>query len=517
MKTINKLLMFAGLLMAMMAITNCTAKNPDLTGAIRPAPAVAPKKPDPMVFEKHYYFSNSESTVRQNKYDNNEISAFFQVTDKDGKSVGGLKETDFRAQENGTPIDKFKIEADVEKSSQLVDIVFVVDITGSMGPFIESAKLRLKDFINSTRGKYHVRLCLSTFGDFVVKKCDRFFDNTSPAQVKEFIGELAQLKISKGQGEDPRYLDWEENPMRALTEATNSPWGQESQRFVILVTDADFYSPDKPNKYFEAHQANDKTKAPSMKEVNEAIAKSQVRVFSVTPPATGYNSPLNGEPDITASSQGEWFEFTKVISKEITLDSILQRILMRINTTYKLTYVVDETPGLDPTLPLAKRNLEIQLVDANAGTVKKNSVLSSMPTGRPHYQKVWKVSDQPIQPSSLKVYADGKEVDPLEYSLERGEVRFKNVPKAGTRIRFVYLYEAIERNFRMEPLSFTGQLNAGNTKVYLNGKEARANEVNYDQDLDGNTSVRLNESVLSSSDPYDIRKNQGLTIRLVVN
>ncbi|NJM09822.1 MAG: hypothetical protein HC883_02700, partial [Bdellovibrionaceae bacterium] len=355
MKSFGKLLVLSGLAIV---LTNCTVKAPDLTAAPRPAPPKVVEKPDPRTFERNFYFSKSEATVQQGKYDNNEISLLFQVLDKDGKSVGNLKDGDFRVQENGFNVDKFKTSADIRKSSQVVDIVFVVDITGSMGPFIESAKIRLKEFINGTRGKYNVRLCLSTFGDFVVKKCDRFFDNKSTAQVREFVNELSRLSIKRGQGEDPRYLDWEENSMRALTEATNSPWANESQRFVILVSDADFYSPDKPSKYLEAHQARPDTAAPSMKEVNQAIQRSQVKVFSVTPPATGYNSALNGEPDITASSQGEWFEFARVISKEISLDSIFERILIRINTTYRLTYIVDQNQGLDPSLPIEKRKIE---------------------------------------------------------------------------------------------------------------------------------------------------------------
>lgn len=500
-------------LLAPAILIGCKANNPPLTGRVRPpAPAAAPKL-EPRDFDKSYKYETSESTAVQNQYDANEISMNFMVS-KGNESVQGLTEKDFRVTENGTQLTKFNIKASKEVSKKVVDIVFVVDITGSMGPFIASAKRVLKGFIeDSLRKGYHLRMCLSTFGDRVEKKCDRFFDNTSRKQKEEFLKELASLAIRKGQGEDPRFLDWEENSMRGLVEATKSEWAQDSQRFVLLVSDADFYSPDKPNKFIEQHQADPQFAAPLMKDVNAAITASQVTVFSITPPATGYNSPLNGEPDITATSKGQWFDFKQVMDRVVPLDSILQNILELVSVTYTLTYVVDENPGLNVTLPVEKRSVLITHV--NGGKVEQGPGRSSMPDGRPQYKQTFKVSDSNIQQGSLKVWINGQPVNASDFTTQKGDVTFKTAPAPKSKLKFEFFYEDIEKNFRIEPLTFAGHIDSRNTKVYLNGTEARPEELEFTRDLEGNTSLRLSDSVMSANDPYHIRRNTGLKVRVV--
>jgi len=492
-------------------LANCSTEAPDLTGSERPAPAAAPKKPSAKNWEENFYFGRKESTVKQDKYDNNSVSVKFRVQSNDGKSVDKLSNADFKVLENNLPIDKFTIAADESKSFQVVDIVFVVDITGSMGPFIEHAKDRLDEFIRKTHPKYHIRMCLSTFGDFVVQKCDRFYDNSSAAQVKEFKNALFNISIKKGQGEFAGELDREENSMRALVEATKSPWSQDSQRFVILVSDADFYSPEKPSKHFAAHQARPETTAPAMKEVNEAVKASQIKVFSITPPATGYNSPLNGEDDITKTSQGQWFEFRKVIAKQITLDSIFGKILALIDTTYTLTYIVEQNQGLNPTLPVAQRDVSIS---TPKGTVKRESVTSSVPTGRPEYKKTWKLSDKRISNDKAQGWIDGKALDKSAFTISGGEVILREVPKAGASLKFTYFYENIVDNFEMKPLIFEGKLNTQNTKVWLNGILARNGDIVFSPDINGDTSVSFGTEVMGANDPYGIRGKESLNIRI---
>ncbi len=504
----RSLLVIAGSLV----LVNCAAKAPDLTGSPRPAPAppaIAPKKPDARNFERNFFFSRSESTVKQDKHDNNEVSVLFRVQSNDGKSVNQLKNFDFKVLENNVPVEKFAVKASEKKSYQVVDIVFVVDITGSMGPFIEYAKVRLDEFIRKTYPEYHVRMCLSTFGDYVVTKCDRFYDNSSPSQVREFRNALANLSIKRGQGEYAGELDWEENPMRALTEATKAPFAADSQRFVILVSDADFYSPEKPSKFFDKHQARPETVAPGIAEVNQALQTSNVKVFGVTPPAEGYNSPIAGQNEIT--KEGEWFEFKKVIAKQITLDVIFGKILERINTTYKITYVVEQNQGLSPSLSVDKRDVK---VSTPLGVVTRESVTSSLPTGRPEYKQKWKVSEQPIRADSVRAWVDGKPLDKNQFQAQGGEITLTQVPKAGASLKFDYFYENIEKNFRMETLSFDGNLTSANTKVWLNEKPARAQDIVFSPDIEGDTSVKLGPEVLGAGDPYDIRKNESLKIRI---
>ncbi|MBX3021973.1 MAG: VWA domain-containing protein [Bdellovibrionales bacterium] len=499
-----------------LVLANCKSESPALTGpGPKPTPAsYATPRPDAKNFSKAFAFETAEATATQERYDENQVSVLFQVT-KDGQSVNGLTERNLRVTENGIPVTPFKIFADTQKLDQVADIAFVVDVTGSMGPFIESAKQVLTQFIRTTKNKgYHVRMCLSTFGDLVTQKCDRFYDNTSESQVSEFVTRLTGLQVSKGNAEVKPYIDKEENSMRALYEATGSPWEAGSQRFVILVTDADFYSPDKPGRFLEGHQSNPETVAPSMKQVNEVIAGSQVRVFAVTPSAAGYNSPLAGQKGVVQSSRGEHFDFFKVNKRQISLNSILDRILHSINTTYKLMYTVDKVTGLDPTLAVGARKIS---VTTDAGTVTGKGITSSMPNGRPNYKKEFTISSSPVQPDSVQVFIDGAAVNPSDFSATGGVVIFKNVPKAGSSLRFVYLYEAIDKNLRVEPIMIPGHTDARTTKVWLNGREAKAEDLTFGRDMSGNTTLSIAPSAMASNDPYDIRRNNGVKMQVVTN
>ena len=518
----------AGVLLASILLSACTVTNPPLTGETKaPPPAVAPKL-GPKTFEKTFGFSKSEATQEQNKFDENTVSVFFQAN-KDGNSVNDLKVQDLVVTENNVAVSPFTLSADVERSNQVADIVFLVDVTGTMVELIETAKVRLKEFINSSRkAGYHTRMCFSTFGDYTVKKCTRFFDNnpkdpSTEAQVRELLSELTKIHAYRGEGQDPGYPDLDENPMQALVDAAKAPWGADSQRFVILVTDWGFlYSPENIG---EQAKKGKLPNPPTIPQVHQAIKDSQMKIFAVTRTQhthrgqnlvwDGYNTPFQGQPGIVQVSGGEHFDFDKVLAKQITLDQIFERILKRINTTYKLTYVVDKVPGLDPTLPVAQRNVDIRLTDPAKGTTKKASTLSSMPTGRPNYQQTFKISDQNIQQGTMQVFMSDKEVAASEYTVTKGEVRFKAVPPAGSKLRFVFLYEAIDQNLRLEAISLRGALTAQNTKVYLNDIEMPVSDDMFARDIDGNSSVTLPGSVKASNDPYGIRKNQGLKVKVV--
>lgn len=495
----------------------------------RPVPPIEPSAPPPppekKVFKKHFSLSYSQVTDQQSSFKLNTITSYFQVN-KENESVNGLTSKDISVQENGVPVANFALAADTERNDQVADIVFLVDITGTMVELIESAKLRLKEFVKTSRARgYHTRMCIATFGDYVVQHCTRFYDNnprdkSTEKQVVGLMRELNNLHAYRGQGHDPGWPDLDENPMGALIDTAKvAPWAPGSRRFVILVTDWGFlYSPDNQGWIGKTPQTIGQH-APTMKEVNQAIKDAQMNVFAATRMQhdhkgqhlvwDGYNTPFQGEPGIVQSSNGEYFDFDKVLSGEISLATILERILLRINTTYKLTYVVDKNPGLDPTLPVDRRNVEIKLNDATRGLVKRGSVLSSMPTGRPNYKQVWKLSDYPILNDSMKVKIDGKDVAPAEYTVSGGEIRFKSAPPSGAKLAFEFLYEEISRNLDLKPLSFEVPVDERTVKVTLNGKEAQPGKNVVFTQIKGNTALQVVHEAL---DPADIRQNKGLTL-----
>jgi hypothetical protein len=513
----------AALLLALTTgVVACNSNNPSYTG--NPDVAVSPpEKPAPKEFEKSFKFSTSETTLAQDKFDKNTVSVRFQALDSSGASINNLKAKDVKVEENGVNVTPFKLSTDeTDRSQHTVDIQFVVDTTKSMIPRIESAVRRVISFVKSSRQRgYHTRMCFSTFGDTIKKKCERFYDNnpndkSTQAQVDELVSDLASIKALP-KSDDPANTDLPENPMRALIEAAKAPWAPDAQRFVILITDADFlYAPDNMGAMYKAGKLPPDQLPPNMEETIKAIQGAQMTVYAVTPPnVPGYVGDFQGQKSIVEASHGKFFEFKKVMTGTTSLDAVLEDIILTVKTTYKVEYVVDDVQGLNPTLKVEDRHVAIKL---NGGTSNLISTLSSMPTGRAEYKQTFKIADQEVYADSLQVFVNDKKLGAGEYSLNKTDVTLKSVPAAGANLRFVFYYQELGKNLRLEQILVNGDGDPRDTRVWLNDIEARADDYTIEKDEQGNAVVHLKEaSVLANNDPYGIRKNAGVHVKVVTN
>jgi hypothetical protein len=457
-----------------------------------------------------FKLSDSQAVFQQEELDQNKTSLSFQVRLPDGTFVNDLKASDITVTENGIPFSGFQMSSNSQNIVQTVDIVFAVDVTGSMAPTIESAKSRLINFVQSSRARgYHTRMCLSTFGDYTVQRCNRFYDNnpddpSTEAQITELISEISKLRALSG-SQDPGGYDLNENPMRALIDASQAPWATSSQRFLILITDDGFlYSP--------GNQGAVGSLAPKYTEVMSALASSQMTVFAVTPSLAGYNKKFSGSPGIVEASNGEHFLFSDLIAGRITLDTVLNRIIARVKTTYLVEYTVDQIRGLDPSLPLPARHIEVVLSNGMQGTVVVQGVQSNLPNGRPQYKKSWKLDDKSIR--SAKVKVNGVEVS-SGFKIENGSLVFDQPPAAGAKIEISYQFESIKDNLKYESILLGKNEDLNALQVFFNGMKARGPDVVFEQTLEGRWTVRPSEKVLSSDDPFRIRDLGGLSIKII--
>lgn len=461
-------------------------------------------------YSNFFKLSVSEVNIEQPKLDTNRTSIAFQVLDLNGNHVSSLKSTDFSITENGTAVPAFKLDSNSKKIVQPVDIVFAVDITGSMSPTIESAKSRLVSFVQKSRASgTHSRMCLITFGDSTVKKCDRFYDNnpadpSTEAQVKELISEISKLRAYSGV-DDPGGSDLNENPMRALIDASNAPWNADAQRFVILITDDGFL-------YTPGNQGAVGIAAPRFSEVTQAIQTSQMKVFAATPSLAGYDKPFSGLPGIVAASGGEWFNFNDLISGKITLDTILNRIVNRIQTTYVVEYTVDDKDSLDPTLPLSQRQIEIRLINGETYAVTVQAIQSNLPNGREPYKKRWRLSDKKIKKETLSVRVDGKRIESGFTLSDNGDLEFETPPSAGSKIQVRYRCNLIRDDIQLAPIMLPADTNLDSVVAIINGVETK--DIELIKTLDGTYSLRLSDRILSEEDPFGIRDAEGLSIQV---
>lgn len=150
----------------------------------------------------------------------------------------------------------------VETKEYCVDIVFCIDVTGSMSPIIDKVKQCALDFYTDTRreldseGKTvsQLRVKVITFRDF---GCDgagamdqsRFF--TLDDDKTEFESYIAGITV-RGGGDPP------ENALEAIVEAIRSDWtleGLKRRQIIVVFTDAPALKlgerKDAPNYPFE--------------------------------------------------------------------------------------------------------------------------------------------------------------------------------------------------------------------------------------------------------------------------
>lgn len=463
------------------------------------------------ILSNFFKVSDSQTSFSQENLEDNKTTVTFKAQLTDGSYLNSVTSQDVSITENNVPVSHFSLSSNSQNIVQTVDIVFAVDITGSMGSTIESAKTRLTNFVYKTRNAgFHTRMCLVTFGDYTVQKCNKFYDNNpedpaTAAQVTELVSEISKLRAYKG-SEDPGGSDYNENPMRALIDSASAPWGESSQRFMILITDDGFlYSP--------GNSGSVGALAPKWTEVMAAIQNSQMKVFAVAPDNAGYRLKFQGQPSIVTASSGEFFLFKDLISGKITLDTILNRIISTVRTTYTISYSTDENSGLNGSLALKDRKITVQLRSGLNATVAAQTAQSNLPDGRSAYKKSFKLSDKQIKSDSVIVKVNGVVIN-SGYTINNGQLVFDQAPPKGATIEVRYGYATLKDSVQLQPALISGSLDVSLLSVFFNGIKARSSDVVFEKTIEGHWSVRPSDNVFTENDPFRIRANGGLSIRV---
>jgi hypothetical protein len=129
--------------------------------------------------------------------------------------------------------------------SYSVDVIFCIDATGSMRPYLDSAKRTAQDFHDRLvasmedkgKGVKQLRVRFIEFRDLGVEGPDAIRETpfySLPEQTDGYAAELAQL-VAQGGGPEP------ESALEALAVAFRSPWERsldKRRHVVVMCTDA---------------------------------------------------------------------------------------------------------------------------------------------------------------------------------------------------------------------------------------------------------------------------------------
>ncbi|MGE5351204.1 MAG: VWA domain-containing protein [Acidobacteriota bacterium] len=170
-------------------------------------------------------------TLVSSKFPNMSLS--FEVTRNDkGSKITTLTPENIFLYENSTRLTNFTFGKDTSGGATQADIVFVLDVTGSMGGEIGAVKNNIIEFADSLSARsVDYQLGLVTFLDAVENK----FPFTKDVQAfQQTIGQ----QFAHGGGDMP------ENSLQALLDASAFNFRPNSKRIIVWITDASFHEKD---------------------------------------------------------------------------------------------------------------------------------------------------------------------------------------------------------------------------------------------------------------------------------
>lgn len=161
------------------------------------------------------------------------VDFVFHVTDdKTGRILGDIKKENIFLYENSSRINYFSLNHDTSGGSNAADIVFALDVTGSMGNVIDQVKNNIVEFADSLKARgIDYRLGLVTFLDVI----ENTYDFTTDVNV--FKNWISQQYAHGGD-------DAPENSLQALKTSSEFSFRTNCSRTIVWITDIDYHEKD---------------------------------------------------------------------------------------------------------------------------------------------------------------------------------------------------------------------------------------------------------------------------------
>ena len=192
-------------------------------------------------------YLESENDKQVAKTDNRGIAFLFPAAESGTVTVNGEEKTfDKDCRELS-----FDLSENAEKA-ELINIMLVVDVTGSMGDELEFLKSELKDVVNRTAALVDgakIRLSLLFYRDDEDEEEFRFFDFADVTDEQNLNAKIKEISSQRadGGGDYPEAVD------AALTIAMEKEWGEENSTNIIFhVLDAPPHSEEKHRTTYNA-------------------------------------------------------------------------------------------------------------------------------------------------------------------------------------------------------------------------------------------------------------------------
>ncbi|HEY2485202.1 MAG TPA: FHA domain-containing protein [Candidatus Binataceae bacterium] len=275
----------------------------------------------------------------------------FGLTDSNGNPVGNLRPDNVKVFEDGKQAKILDFRG--VGQGRPVDIVFVMDVTESMQPYIDAVKQNIISFAQDLAANNRdYRLGLVTFEDYVISKypdCNCPYRSAMTSDVHQFIDWISGLHAGGG-GDIP------EDQLDALAYAASFPFRPEAEGIIILVTDAPPHHAGDGSEYTQHDQAYH-DHHPGNTQVTDLtgdataalLKKNGLTLYAVAPPP--FIAPEYQK--IVDETHGRSYN---IITEEGHFAELVRQIGHSIATQYSLTY---RTPR--PIEDGTNRSVELQI------------------------------------------------------------------------------------------------------------------------------------------------------------
>lgn len=257
----------------------------------------------------------------------------FGLTDDSGQPVGNLKPENVKVLEDGKPAKIIDFRG--VGQGRPVDIIFVLDVTESMQPYIDAVKQNVIQFAQDlSANNRDYRLGLVTFEDYVVSKypdCNCAYRNSFTSNVNQFTDWVSSLHAGGG-GDIP------EDQLDALAYAASFPFRPQAEGIIIIVTDAPPHHKGDGSRYtqhdqayYDHHSHDTDVTEETGDDVAAQLKKNGLTLYAVVPPP--FIAPEYAQ--IVDATHGKSYN---IITEEGRFASLVREIGHSIATEYSLTY-----------------------------------------------------------------------------------------------------------------------------------------------------------------------------------